>query len=52
MDDKLKSYSGDVVTSLPWLHERHAGGISGERGMRNVHALVCFAQPKAKTFIW
>jgi len=29
MDDKLKSYSGAVITSLPYLHECHVAGGDG-----------------------
>ncbi len=29
MDDKLKSYSGAVITSLPYLHECHVSGVDG-----------------------
>lgn len=29
MDDKLKSYGGAMVTSLPYLHEHHVAGVDG-----------------------
>lgn len=49
MGDKLKSYSGAMVTSLPYLHERHVSGVDGV--LVNVHAPVLLST-KAKTFIW